>query len=83
MTAISNGSDNELRFDGRVALITGAGRGMGRHHAEVLSARGATVVVCDFGTSIDETPAQIASRTPTRKYCVAMNRMIANVTNWR
>ncbi len=43
----------DLGFDGKVALITGAGGGLGRQHALLLAARGALVVINDLGGSVD------------------------------
>jgi NAD(P)-dependent dehydrogenase (short-subunit alcohol dehydrogenase family) len=43
---------SELRFDGRVAVITGGARGLGKAYAELLAARGCKLVINDIGASM-------------------------------
>lgn len=63
-------------LNGKVAIVTGAGQGVGRCHAELLAAEGAAVVVNDLGESADEVAGGIVAAGGR---CVAQR---GSVTDW-
>lgn len=52
---------NSIDFKGRVAIVTGAGGGLGRQHALALAARGAKVVVNDLGSARDGSGGSVSA----------------------
>ncbi|HLM63883.1 MAG TPA: SDR family oxidoreductase [Acidimicrobiales bacterium] len=69
----------DLGFDGKVAIVTGAGGGLGRSHALELARRGALVVVNDLGGSVDGTgSATTAAQIVVDEIKAAGGEAIAN-----
>ncbi|MBI1393191.1 MAG: SDR family NAD(P)-dependent oxidoreductase [Alphaproteobacteria bacterium] len=76
---------SDIRFDGKVAIITGAGGGLGRSHALALAARGAKVVINDLGGARDGSGGSLGpAETVVKEITEAGGEAIAdgaNVTN--
>ena len=76
----------ELDFKGRVAIVTGAGGGLGRQHALALAARGAKVLVNDLGGARDGSGSSLsAAESVVAEIRTAGGEAIANgasVTDW-
>lgn len=71
-----------IRFDGKVAIVTGAGAGLGRSHALALAARGAKVVVNDLGGARDGAGASLsAAESVVREIRDAGGEAIADGAN--
>lgn len=70
---------DKLRFDGRVAVITGGGRGLGREYALLLASRGAKVVVNDLGGAIrGDDPDSSVAQSVVDEIVAAGGEAIAN-----
>ncbi len=71
----------DLGYDGKVAIITGAGGGLGRQHALLLASRGAQVVINDLGGSVDGTGGSEGPAHTTAKEIESLGGIAVADTN--
>jgi NAD(P)-dependent dehydrogenase (short-subunit alcohol dehydrogenase family) len=72
-------------LDGRVAIVTGAGRGLGRSEALQLARLGAAVVVNDYGVAVDGSKEESAAQQVVNEITLAGGKAVANgadVADW-
>ncbi|PCI44625.1 MAG: short-chain dehydrogenase [Moraxellaceae bacterium] len=73
---------SDLRYDDQVAVVTGAGNGLGRSHAMFLASRGAKVVVNDLGGSVDgQGSSESAAQKVVDEIVSAGGTAVANFNN--
>ena len=72
---------NKVNLDGRVAVVTGGGGGLGREHALLLANRGAAVVVNDVGGALDGTGADSSAAQSVVDEVIACGGIAVSDTN--
>ncbi|CAK7209371.1 bifunctional hydroxyacyl-CoA dehydrogenase/enoyl-CoA hydratase fox2 [Sporothrix bragantina] len=71
----------ELRFDGQVAIVTGAANGLGKAYAFFLASRGASVVVNDLGGSLTGSGGSAAADSVVEKIVASGGKAVANYSS--